>query len=99
MYPNRPTGGDGHASHRESTADLRALSDEELARKLAHGCNDAMAVLYERHAPSILGLAKRVIGDLSEAEDTVQQVFVELHQSAGRLGEAKGSVRSWLHSR
>jgi RNA polymerase sigma-70 factor (ECF subfamily) len=86
-------------SHLESTADLRALSDEELARKLAHGCDDALAVLYERHAPSILSLAKRVIGDLSEAEDTVQQVFLELHRSAGRMGEAKGSVRSWLHSR
>ena len=99
MYPKRPTAGDGHASHRESTADLRVLSDEELAHKLAHGFDDAIAVLYDRHAPSILSLAKRVIGDVSEAEDVVQQAFLELHRSAGRLGEAKGSVRSWLHSR
>jgi RNA polymerase sigma-70 factor (ECF subfamily) len=75
------------------------MTDEELARELSNQHHDALIVLYERYAPSILGIARRVIGEHSEAENTVQQVFIELHRAAGRLSEEKGSVRSWLHAR
>lgn len=99
MRPKRLTVGDDRTSHLDSImAELQTLDDQALVRKLTGGCDDALAVLYERHAPSILRLANRVIGDLSEAEDTVQQVFLELHRSAERLATSE-NIRSWLHSR
>ncbi len=99
MYQRRPKGGKCGTDRLDSTSNLRTLSDEELARNLAEGCGDALAVLYERHGTAILSIAKRVLQDPSEAEDTLQQVFLELLRSAERLGEAEGSVRTWLHSR
>jgi RNA polymerase sigma-70 factor (ECF subfamily) len=99
MYPRRPIPGSGHSSISGELSDLRRITDEELARELSHGCDDALGILYERFAANVLGIARRVIGEHSEAEDTVQQVFIELHRAAGRLSEEKGSVRSWLHAR
>ena len=99
MCPRQPIPGNGHPSLSGESSNLRTMTDEELARELGKQCDDALGVLYERYAGSILGIARRIIGEHSEAENTVQQVFIELHRTAGRLGEAKGSVRSWLHAR
>ncbi len=99
MCPRRPIPGDGPPSISGGAPDLRAMTDEELARELSQRCDDALGVLYERYAPSVLGIARRVIGEHTEAENTAQQVFIELHRAAGRLSQEKGNVRSWLHAR
>jgi len=73
-----------------------APADEELIDGLAGGDRNALASLYDRYAGLLLALARRIVGDLREAEDLVHDVFLELWRQAGDYDRARGSVRAWI---
>lgn len=53
------------------------LPDAELVRRALDGNPTALEVLYRRHAPQVLRRATRLLARSSEAEDVVQDAFVE----------------------
>jgi RNA polymerase sigma-70 factor (ECF subfamily) len=71
-------------------------SDESLVRAIANGDTRALAALYDRHAPLMLGLARRIVVGKPEAEDIVHDVFVESWRRAADYDESRGSVKAWL---
>lgn len=75
------------------------LADAELVGALARGDEQALGELYRRHARAVYGLARRVLGDGSEAEDLVQEVFVHLWEHPERVDPERGSVRTYLLTR
>src|SRR5512145_1494630 len=70
--------------------------DELLVAAVAFADEAALAELYDRHAGPMLGVALRVLGTRSDAEDLVHDVFVEAWQKAAAFDAQRGSVRSWL---
>jgi len=74
-----------------------AASDPDVAlvEGIAMGDRDALAALYDQHSPSILGLAKRMLGP-GAAEDLLHDVFLEVWHHAAEYSPARGSVRAWL---
>ena len=72
------------------------VTDRELAARLAAGDATAMREVYERHVGLVFGLARRVLGDDTMAEDVTQEVFVAVWQQPERFDPTKGSLRSWL---
>jgi len=73
-----------------------ASLDEALVRAIANGDMRALSTLYDRHAPIMLGLARRIVGGKPEAEDIVHDVFVEAWRRAADYDENRGSVKAWL---
>ena len=56
----------------------------------------SMGVLYERHKPRVYALCLRMTGNMSEAEDLTQEIFIQLLGKAGSFrGESQFS--SWLY--
>lgn len=74
----------------------RACDDRELAARLTSGDESALAEIYDRHVGLVLGLAKRVLGDETRAEDVTQEVFVYLWEQPHRFDPTRGTLRSWL---
>ena len=71
-------------------------SDEALVRAIATGDTRALAALYDRHAPLMLALSRRIVLGISEAEDIVHDVFVEAWRRAADYDENRGTVKAWL---
>jgi RNA polymerase sigma-70 factor (ECF subfamily) len=88
--------GDPNANAHVSHACLNALSDEDLIEKLAGGCHDSLAVLFDRYYRLVLGIAATVLRDSVEAEDVLQAVFLEIYRVAGLFDRSKGKAKAWL---
>jgi RNA polymerase sigma-70 factor (ECF subfamily) len=74
----------------------RAIEDRELAARLMAGDQRALRDAYERYAGLVFGLARKVLGDDTLAEDVTQEVFVYLWEQPQRFDPLRGSFRSWL---
>ena len=57
---------------------------------------DALRGLFDRHAPIMLGLGRRILGQDSDAEDVLSEVFWEVWVKSARYDAGRGSVRSYL---
>ncbi len=76
---------------------LRACGiDNALMNRIARGDRDALAVMYERHAPFVHGLACRVVRNPALAEEVTQEVFLTLWTKAQAFDRSRGSVRTWI---
>jgi RNA polymerase sigma-70 factor (ECF subfamily) len=74
----------------------KLLSDEALAEHLQVGNADALTVLFERHSPLLFGIARRILRNGAEAEDAVQQVFLDVFRSIQQFNPEKGEFKTWL---
>ena len=68
----------------------------ELLLLVANGDQQAFARLYDMLSPRVFGLILRVLVDRSQSEEVLQEVFLEIWQSAGRFAPNKGQGRSWI---
>ncbi len=67
-----------------------------VGRLAAAGDTDSLASLYDRHAAVALGFLTRMLGESGEAEEVLQDVFVQVWREAGRYCPERASVRGWL---
>ncbi len=65
-------------------------------RRVAAGDHGAIEQLYDRYAGIVLGVAVRMTGDRSVAEDVVQETFLGVWRNAARFDPERGSARTWL---
>ena len=72
------------------------MDERELIDRCRGGDEAAWADLYHLHSGSVARFLHRLLGVEAEAEDLVQQVFVELFTSLGRFrGDAR--LSTWLY--
>jgi RNA polymerase sigma-70 factor, ECF subfamily len=79
-----------------SPSRLRTLTDEDLVTALRMGCNDALAVLFERHSALVFRIARAILHDDGEAEETVQKVFLDIFRAVNQFNADRGSFKTWL---
>lgn len=68
----------------------------ELLVRVAAGDQSAFAQLYDMLSPRVFGLILRVLVNRSQSEEVLQEVFLEVWQSASRFAPNKGQGRSWV---
>jgi len=72
------------------------VTDGAFLRSVAERQPEALTALYDRHAPHLLALARRILGTAGEAEDVVQEVFVHVWNNSSRYDPSRSSVSTWL---
>ena len=71
-----------------------ALAD--ALSRCARGERAALREIYDSEAPTMIGIAMRVLKRRDMAEEAVHDAFLRIHQHAGSFDPAKGSARAWI---
>lgn len=71
-------------------------TDALLLAAFRRGNTDALGILYDRHARTVLAFALRFTGDRALAEDVVQDCFRDLIDRIDTF-ELKGELTSWFY--
>jgi RNA polymerase sigma-70 factor (ECF subfamily) len=78
-----------------SAADERQRLVDALLR-VRDGSQPALAEVYSRTSAKLFGICLRILGDRSEAEDALQEVYVNVWRKAGSFDPSRASPISWL---
>jgi RNA polymerase sigma-70 factor (ECF subfamily) len=72
------------------------LSDVDLLHAIARGDEAALARLYDAYRVILFGLLVRILNSREEAEDILQEVFVQVWRRAKDFDEQRGRPFTWL---
>ena len=72
------------------------LKDAALLRQVADRRPEALSELYDRFAPVLLPLARRILNSAADAEEVLQETFIHVWNQAARYDPARSSVSTWL---
>jgi RNA polymerase sigma-70 factor (ECF subfamily) len=81
-------------AHPGSSRDPR--SDATLMGELIAGSHDALADLYDRHAPAVFAAALGVSRDRGIADEVVQDTFLAMWNRAELFDSSRGALATWL---
>lgn len=69
--------------------------DAQLLRRIAAADQTALAELYDRHSAILYSVAVKILQDEKEAEDVLQEVFLQIWEKATAFDTARGSALGW----
>ncbi len=72
------------------------VSDVELLHAVARGDEGALARLYDAYRVILFGLLVRILNSREEAEDILQDVFIQVWRRAKDFDEKRGRPFTWL---
>ncbi len=67
-----------------------------LVRLVASQDREAFSELYDRCSSLVFSLAMRMLRERSDAEDLLQEVFVQVWRQAANYDEQRGSPEAWI---
>jgi RNA polymerase sigma-70 factor (ECF subfamily) len=72
------------------------MTDAELITGIRNRQRQAFDLFYDRYAQIIFNLCLRILKDETDAEDVVQEIFVQIWKEADRFDATRASVKTWL---
>lgn len=71
------------------------MTDAALVRRVLDGDKRAFTVLVDRHSPTCLRFATRMLGNREDAEDALQESLIRAYRALGSF-DHRASFRTWL---
>lgn len=84
------------ATHPRPASDDTREALRAAMQRLAEGDQAALEIVYRMTRVKLFGICLRILGDRKEAEDALQDVYVNLWQRADRYDPTRASPISWL---
>ena len=72
------------------------VSDVELLQAIARRDELALGFLFDRYRLILFGLLVRILNSRPEAEDILQEVFLQVWRRAADFDEKRGRPFTWL---
>jgi RNA polymerase sigma-70 factor (ECF subfamily) len=69
--------------------------DVALLRSISEGDRYAFSCFYDQYAKLLFAIAFRILNDQKEAEDVLQEVFVQIWEKSGSYSPLLGKPVSW----
>lgn len=79
-----------------SPKDQPQTTDAALVARIRSGDEDALAALHDRYGQVVYSVALRVLGDTTQAEDILQEIFLQLWRNPQSFDSNRGSLGAWL---
>lgn len=70
--------------------------DLQCVRRVQAGDEKALAELYDRYTPLVYPVALRILRSASDAEEVVQQAWLQVWKGAAGYDARRGTVAAWL---
>lgn len=67
-----------------------------LLTRIQSGDHEAMSALFDRYGTMVYSVALRVLKDTGEAEDVMQEIFVQVWKNPSAFVSGRGSLGGWL---
>ena len=80
----------------ESSSKDVEVDDATLLGQIAGGDQRAIGLLFDRYSGLLKALARRILNDSSDAEEILQEVFLQVWKQAQRYDRTRSSVSTWL---
>jgi RNA polymerase sigma-70 factor (ECF subfamily) len=81
------------------TSSLESSSDGALLRHVVDRRPEALGILYNRYASTLLALGRRILGGVSDAEEILQEVFLHVWTHAWLVLIARSRAIDRLRTR
>jgi RNA polymerase sigma-70 factor (ECF subfamily) len=79
----------------EEAATAQQIADREMIARIGQGDQSAFSALYDRLSGPLYSLALKMLGDTAEAQEALQDVFVQIWSRAATYDQKQSSVFSW----
>jgi RNA polymerase sigma-70 factor (ECF subfamily) len=77
------------------TSTAQQMRDQEMIAQIGRRDQSAFSALYDRLSGPLFSLAFKMLGDASDSQDALQEVFVQIWSRASTYDPEKSSVFSW----
>src|SRR6059036_1011944 len=71
------------------------IADREMIERIGRGDQSAFSALYDRLSRPLYSLALRMLGDAGDAQDALQDVFLQIWSRAATYNPEQSTVFSW----
>ena len=72
------------------------MEEQKLIQKILSGDTDAYAQIVQSHQAKVLGLCTSLLGNVTQAEDAAQEIFIKAYQSL-RAFRGDAAFSTWLY--
>ena len=70
--------------------------DAALLARVKQGEEQALSDVFHRYSGAVYSVALRVLHDTGQAEDILQEVFLQVWRNPGAFVQGRGSLGAWL---
>ena len=86
------------SGYRTSSSEIAtgSMEDTDLLSRMAQGDENAMESVFRRYSSPVYSVALRVLHDSGQAEDVMQEIFLQLWRNPHAFVQNRGSLGAWL---
>lgn len=75
---------------------IESSEDQQLALSIKQRNGKSLSILYDKYAPALLGIIKKIVNNEKLADDILKSTFVKVWDQATGFNESKSSLFTWL---